>query len=202
MGFLGSGLFGEHVADSLMLGDSFAFGRYQGDDIEWRVLTRGYDRGKHFRVLLLSDRILDFKRFHEEDKEVTWGECTLRTWLNGEFMYAAFSDDERKKIREVENNEGVPGWVVKGMNVTHDKVFCLSSYDAKHYFPNRYDLKCPLTKFAKSQEGSEYPWWWLRSSNHQGSSAASDRAAYIQQDCYSTIGVTTILGVRPAMWIA
>ncbi len=87
------------------------------------------------------------------------------------------------------------------MNVTRDKVFCLSSYEATHYFRNRYDLKCTMTDYAKSKKENAYPWWWLRSSNHDGSSAPSERAAFIQEDCYSTIGVDHLLGVRPAMWI-
>ncbi len=194
------GLFSKHVADGLKMGDPFTFGRYQGEAIEWHVLWRS-QRGRQIHTLLLADEIIDIKPFNQEAKSVIWGACSLRAWLNDEFLYSAFDASERKSIREVENNEGVPGWVVKGMNVSRDKVFCLSSYEAHHYFRNRYDLKCEFSDYAKSKKDNDYRWWWLRSSNHDGSSAASERAAFIQGDCYNTTGVTHLLGVRPAIWI-
>ena len=67
--------------------------------IEWIVLDRQEER-----ALLLSKCALDAKPFHEvEDRTVTWAECTLRAWLNGDFYNSAFSDEERARIVQVTN---------------------------------------------------------------------------------------------------
>ena len=44
---------------------------------EW--ITHGND------AFLLADQNLDAKPYNEEDTDVTWATCTLRTWLNGTF---------------------------------------------------------------------------------------------------------------------
>ena len=67
--------------------------------IEWIVLDRQEDR-----ALLLSKYALDAMPFHEvEDWNVTWGDCTLRSWLNGEFLGVAFGDEERMQIIHRQN---------------------------------------------------------------------------------------------------
>jgi uncharacterized repeat protein (TIGR02543 family) len=72
------------------------FGTYEQDnnlangaeDIEWLVLEK-----KDGKALLLSKYALVTKPYNEEDTDVTWESCTLRSWLNGEF-YKAISDHE------------------------------------------------------------------------------------------------------------
>ncbi len=46
--------------------------------LRWRVLD--VQEGK---ALLLADRMPDSVPFHEADENVSWGESTLRSWLNG-----------------------------------------------------------------------------------------------------------------------
>lgn len=46
--------------------------------IRWRVLD--IQEGK---ALLLADRMPDCAPFHGTDEEVSWQDCTLRSWLNG-----------------------------------------------------------------------------------------------------------------------
>ena len=78
--------------DGAGVGSTVVFGSYeQGEGqvpIEWTVLDRQEDR-----ALLLSKYALDAMPFHEvEDWNVTWADCTLRSWLNGEFLDVAFSE--------------------------------------------------------------------------------------------------------------
>ena len=85
--------------DSAPVEETIIFGSYeQGSGqapIEWIVLDRQQDR-----VLLLSKYTLESKPFHEvEDWDVTWADCTLRSWLNGDFLAKAFSEEERALIR-------------------------------------------------------------------------------------------------------
>ncbi len=103
--------------------DPLEFGAYSqssGDDrkepIQWRLLDRS-DRS----VLLLSDRILDCRRYHHTFAETTWRGCDLRAWLNGEFCAAAFTDEDRTLLEPAactDNGNGAPD--------TADSVFLLS----------------------------------------------------------------------------
>lgn len=120
-------------------GDIVKFGKYyqssskQKDAIEWIVLAQKEDT-----VLLLSKYILDAKPFNEELVDVTWETCSLRKWLNGDFLKEAFSESEIENILDSEiknpsnwfplrvniggfksNNEKF----VSGGNKTIDKVF-------------------------------------------------------------------------------
>ena len=46
--------------------------------IRWRVLDM-----QENRALLLVDRMPDCVPFHSGEEDITWAECTLRSWLNG-----------------------------------------------------------------------------------------------------------------------
>ena len=75
--------------------DVVELGTYEGSPISWRVLSvNGND------VFLLSDQILTYKKYNEEDKGITWADSTLRTWLNGAFYSSVFTDAEQKGIVE------------------------------------------------------------------------------------------------------
>ena len=86
---------------NLSIGDTVTFGKYEQDityaqdgkeDIEWTVLDIQGDS-----YLLISKYGLDAKPFNfqqEEDSEnpnyVTWETCSLREWLNNDFLNMAF----------------------------------------------------------------------------------------------------------------
>lgn len=77
-------------------GSIVTFGAYEQDNntgngkeaIEWLVLD--YDAANN-RALVISLYALDCKPYNTEKKNVTWEKCTLRAWLNNEFIQAAFS---------------------------------------------------------------------------------------------------------------
>ena len=85
------------------VGSYVTFGSYEQDNntgngqepIEGLVLD--YDAANH-RVLLLSRYGLDAKPYNTAYVDITWEKCTLRTWLNGEFMDQAFSKTEQGAI--------------------------------------------------------------------------------------------------------
>ncbi len=109
----------------------FIFGSYEQDNdlsngsepIEWVVLDR--DGSK---VLLASRYILDCRLFNEtSEPEDTWENCSLRAWLNGEFLEKAFTADEQAAIliTELDNSadkEKDFGWNIDENN-TMDRVF-------------------------------------------------------------------------------
>lgn len=85
----------------LSAGGRYSFGSYEQDNnladgpenIEWRVLEV-----RDGRALLLSEYALESRRYNDIWEEITWENCTLRTWLNGEFLTAAFTAEELAQI--------------------------------------------------------------------------------------------------------
>ena len=73
--------------------------------IEWLVLDHD---AKNNRTLLISRYGLDAKPYNEKYTDITWEQCTLRTWLNETFINKAFSAEERSAIRltKVDNSSG------------------------------------------------------------------------------------------------
>lgn len=172
--------------DGVVTWDTVVFGNYWQsvssvkEPIEWRVLA--VEDGE---VLLLSEKILDARKYNETDEKVTWETCTLRVWLNGEFYDAAFSQTEKAAVRVVTLQGRYPD---KGEAETKDKVFILSNEDLhqkKYGFPedhclvtsrygSRYNADyddsttrtAVLTPYARGKgvldEHEGYGFWWQR----------------------------------------
>ena len=124
-------------------GKYFTLGRYEQDNkpgngpepIQWMVLARDGDR-----VLVISRYILDCVRYDEEYRRVTWETCTLRAWLNGEFLDSAFDADEQLLIPTTHvTADPNPDFAVDPGEDTEDKLFLLSIPEAEVYFhPDPY----------------------------------------------------------------
>ena len=105
---------------------------FKYEPIKWRVLNVNEND-----VLLMADKGLDSKCYHESNASVTWETCTMRSWLNGydnssdeiksSFANSAFTSDEQSaiKITEVVNEDSIKFGTAGGNN-TSDKVFLLS----------------------------------------------------------------------------
>ena len=130
--------------------------------IKWRVLDVSDTNGDGIvdDAFLLSDKILDGKKYDEYARRVAWSECTLRDWLNDDFVESAFSYTEREAIKHTKA-------------VNYDEVFLLSENEAK---TPRYGFTAKNgktdTRVARrtdyAYENYAYKEWWLRSShNHK-----------------------------------
>ena len=209
----------------ITIGNYVAFGSYEQDNdtdngkepIEWLVLD--YDETNH-RVLLLSRYGLDAKPFNTERVITSWEECTLRTWLNGEFIINAFSKAEQRAIltTAVDNTtivEGSSTPITRSGNNTEDKVFLLSYAEANRYLGltkgtrNNIKLRTTPTAYAlkqgaftsdsnKTTDGMKAGWWWLRNSGYN-----PYYAAVVDDDDYFNFNyVDRDDGcVCPALWI-
>ena len=214
------------IKPKIHAGDYVAFGRYEQDNdlsngaepIEWLVLD--VQDGK---ALLISRYGLDAKPYNEEEVGVTWETCTLRGWLNGAFMDAAFTYDEKNAIllTDVDNSDsqGYSGWNTTGGNDTQDQIFLLSYAEANRYFdvtwenrdntrsraaPTAYAVAQGAGIFtflnAKTADGDAPGWWWLRS---PGRNQNYNYATLVYDDgslTYSKVN-DYIPSVRPAMWV-
>ena len=151
-------------------GDHIFFGHYEQDgdmsngkeEIEWRVLEVREDS-----VLVISEYGLDAKPYNSTFEKATWETCSLRKWLNGDFLTAAFTEEEQEQIilTRVENKEN-PEYGTSGGNDTEEKVFLLSIEEAEKYFADDESRIAYVTKYAVDNGGDEDKgagWWWLRS---------------------------------------
>lgn len=210
-------------------GEIITLGSYphtaDGDDvtpIKWRVMQNSGSE-----LLILSEYILDCKRYHGKSAEIkwrdcvdiTWSECDLRKWLNNEFYDIAFTTAEKKFIKTTyctDNGENSPD--------TEDKIFLLSVNEIKYLSDIRgKDLRRAVgTDFAKTRKtdgcslyvydktnkdnyiirnGEEFgcSWWWLRTQGNKPS-----RAYFIGTNCsvrsYAN-NSNARDGVRPALKI-
>lgn len=185
----------------------------------WRVLDI-----QNNKALIISEDIIDQRPYHDAYKDITWADCALRKYLNGEF-YDKFNETDKSRIIPAVNKNPDNQWYgSKGGADTQDNVFLLSLEEVCKYFG---DSSAKLQNPGKNQrywferkdennskriarllgkEGSW--WWWLRSPGR-----VNLKAVYIfGTDGNIGIQGNNILkgnisdgkctgGVRPALWL-
>ena len=203
------------------VGNYVTFGTYPqtsaGSDqtpIEWLVLDRDGDK-----ALLLSRYGLDAQPYHTSYTSITWEKCTLRTWLNDDFINRAFTAAEQSAIllTNVDNSsiQCYSGWSTSGGNNTQDKVFLLSYAEANKYLGVTYDnsnntkSRVAPNAYAISQgawpsdsnkttDGEAAGWWWLRSPG-----GIQYAAVFVNPD--GSLSCSNVdfarVSVRPALWV-
>lgn len=204
--------YGQDVYDKFGLvveGEYIKFGAYEQDnnttngkeDIEWLVLEV-----KDGKALLISKYTLDCQQYNTSDVDVTWKTCTLRKWLNNDFINAAFSADEKVMIPTVTvSADKNPEYSTNPGKTTQDQIFLLSITEANEYFDSDSARHCDFTDYAGVNGVSRYRCnWWLRSPGREQQSAAfvnsgGDSSGIIEE---GGAHVGYIYGaVRPALWI-
>ena len=199
---------------SLMLskaipGDTVFFGKYEQDydtsngkeDIKWLVLDKKDDA-----VLVISKHVLEDKSFGRNDD--TWETCSLRKWLNGDFINDAFSPEEQSKLQITNvSADKNPKFDLDSGNATMDKVFLLSVAEVEKYFISDESRIADLHSAVSNEYYSDR--WWLRTS---GVSFDTYGKTYYRYGavCIGNTGAVSyggnpadnINGVRPAMWLS
>ena len=150
------------------VGDVIQFGRYpyeywdndtketvQANELHWLVIDKTEDS-----VLLICKNGI-VKPYHDTLANVTWETCTLRKWLNNDFLTTAFTAEEQAAIKTstvtADKNEY---FVVNPGNDTQDKVFVLSFKEAEKYFRNDEALRA-----------QGITWTWTRTPGETNSKA-------------------------------
>ncbi|MCL6459682.1 MAG: DUF6273 domain-containing protein, partial [Gorillibacterium sp.] len=171
-----------------------------------------------------TEEIIEQRPYHSAYKDITWADCALRKYLNGEF-YEKFSVTDQSRILPVINhNPDNPWHGSTGGADTVDSVFLLNIEEvaclyfgdsrSKLYNPGKnqkYWLQRKdennSKRIAKLVDKEHVWWWWLRSSGR-----FNVRAAYIHGDGNIGIQGNNILkgnlsdgkctgGVHPALWL-
>lgn len=159
-------------------GSTVFFGNYPQrnlvdyEPVEWIVLELDRDNG---RALLISRYVLDCVPYNQEPGVVNWENCTLRGWLNHNFLNRAFSTAERRAIllTDVDNDPSQGRYETDAGEDTQDRVFLLSYAEAWRYFPTDYERMVLPTACAMVHDVwtskvfvlNNRPTcnWWLRS---------------------------------------
>ncbi len=184
------------------VGDYIKFGSYEQDNntsngkenIEWLVLDK-----KNDKIFVISKYALDCQQYDTHFSDVTWENCTLRKWLNNDFINSAFSADEKGMISTATLfTNSNPTYGTNSGNATKDKIFLLDITEAYKYFSYGSKRQCETTDYATEQGAS--CWWWLRSPGISPDYAACvDSTGQISN--YGRDVGSGITAVRPAMWI-
>ena len=191
------------------MGDTYTFGSYEQDNnnsngkeaIKWKVIAN-----EGTKILVISKYALDCQKYNTSyTTSVTWETCTLRKWLNNEFLSSAFSEGEQAMIPSVTvSADENPHYSTNPGNATQDKVFLLSITEANKYFSPDSARQCKPTEYVvasgvwKSDSGN--CWWWLRSPGADQHCAAS----VLSTGAIADYGYLVYIGdraVRPALWI-
>ncbi len=181
--------------------------------IKWRLLKKEKDK-----ALIITEMGIDCKKYNKLHNNVTWETCTLRKWLNNEFINTAFNSTEKKLILEtaVKAERNPEKYFTDPGKDTKDRVFLLSIKEAKQYFSSNAERILKPTPYAQKQgvytiiwdeEKNEvvktpdgYAYWWLRSPG----SDAGDAVLVNIDGSISAIGDFVSSGnraVRPALWV-
>ena len=190
-------------------GDTITFGRYEQDndpsngpeEIEWTLLKKEEDR-----ALVISNYALDCQPYNTVRANVTWSTCSLRTWLNTDFLNAAFTEVERARIPSA--------YVLPAGNkilhtdpgeATQDRIFILGIDQATEYYGPTTERWCSLTAYAAAKGayvGMNHGDcnYWLRSPGRDGTRASNvyNQGSVNFEGFY--VDAQDVC-VRPVMWI-
>jgi len=182
------------------VGSIITFGRY-----DWRVLDV-----RDNKALILSLKTIESRAYNEVLTDVTWEDCDLRRYLNGEF-YNQFTEEEKSliSVAQIKNSDN-PWYGTGGGNYTIDRIFLLNIEEVVQYFgdsgllrngnsKNKFWLNDNYNSSRVAYGASgKASWWWLRSpggDNRRVAGVGRDGGIFI-----GGLGVDDNSGyVRPAL---
>ena len=207
-----------HVSDainSLLHGNQVSFGTYEQDGdtsngkepIEWVVSETWVSNNKYI-VMLLSKKALLVSQYNEKLDDVTWQSCSLRKYLNNDFVKDAFTVEEQTLLFENEiQTLPNPNSTENFTNfTTKDRVFVPDYGDYNEFdmfIEDRADLTAAAKKQAEALDKDKYieNSWWMRTEGQDFKHALTfnnpGEAVFETGD-----PVDSYCGVRVAVWLA
>ncbi len=167
------------------VGETIEFGSYEQDNnlengkepIKWKIVAK--EDGK---VCVLSEKILEAEQFHWSERDITWDESALKSFLNYSFKSEAFDSVENKMIYESYAGE----------------IFVLSCDEIK-YNVRKAPSATPYARIKANEEIlSDVSDLWTRDT-YKGE--AYVYLPTISNDSFITGNMIFYRGVLPAMWI-
>lgn len=196
------------------IGGIIQFGGY-----DWRILDT-----KNNEALIITEHIIEQRPYHDAYKDITWADCSLRRYLNGEFYDRLRATDKSRIIPVLNKNLDNQWYGTTGGADTMDNIFLLSLEEVCKYFGDslsklhnpgknqrywfeRKDVN-NSKRIARLLDKGWGWWWWLRSPGR-----VNVKAVYIfGTDGNIGIQGNNILkgnisdgkctgGIRPALWL-
>ncbi|MBQ5310766.1 MAG: InlB B-repeat-containing protein, partial [Oscillospiraceae bacterium] len=187
------------------------YGEYNGSPVKYRVLDKNSADFGGSTLLLDCDTIIIDKAFDDSnDKNNVWGENSLSTWLNNDYITDSFTPVERTAIfsstkSEPSSDDGNGWWNPNGLAgsgpfgltfapLSSQKIFLLDAKEATR--PSYGYLDNSIADSNRVKSGNTSTYWWLRSPH----SSNKSNAGYVYPNVYiRSIGVNSNFGVSPAM---
>lgn len=157
--------------------------------------------------MVISKDVLECMPYNTSYTDVFWETCSIRQWLNTEFINNAFSQDEIKSIenKKIINSNNTDTGSNGGFD-TYDKIFLLSIDEINLYMSGKPYIKSKLSTYASARNdglssiADRTACWTLRTPGESNS-----YISYVNVDGgIETIGAAVeygSIGIRPAMWI-
>lgn len=199
-----------NVSDEKQTGRMGRWGELQ---LEWTVLDV-----KDGKALVLCKNIIEFMKYHSytspSKSGYTWGDSTLRQWLNKNFYNRAFSNEEKEKIIPTAvYNDDNPIFGTEDGGDSFGRIFILSASELNRYLPDSADRMASRLPSAQSidpntgmnDSAEEHPYlntsyYWVRTPGLYGYSQCY--VHYTGNILYDGQSKSNwIVGVRPAMWV-
>ena len=187
------------------VGSIIQFGKYpQGAEgevwpIEWFVLATYQNR-----ALIISKHVLDAQQYNTELADTTWATSSIRNWLHLNFLPAAFSEEEQKRIltTNTPNNDNPRYWTPGGVP-SKDRIHLLSGQEVEKYFAKEPGRRVLATGYAARKglrrDAGGSCCWCTRT---PGASASSVTNVYYNGALsYNGDKVSNLYAIRPALWI-
>jgi hypothetical protein len=156
--------------DDFKIGSTVSFGDYN-----WRILDIHNNM-----ALIITEYIIEQRAYHDAYKDITWADCSLRKYLNGEFYDKFTATDKSRIIPVLNKNPGNQWYGSKGGADTQDSIFLLSIEEAvcqyfgdsssklynrgknqRYWFERKDENNSKRIARLEGKNGAW--WWWLRS---------------------------------------
>ena len=142
----------EIASETFYSGNTIEFGTYKGQELVWDVVYTEDNQALLFLSDVLRDEEGNADRmpYNVEFVPITWEECSLRAWLNGEFYNNVFGVDNSAILMITNTNvdheehydfenldtgfEEYTDYYSYGGNDTDDYIFLISEQDINDYF--------------------------------------------------------------------
>ena len=166
--------------------EKMIFGRYpQGKNGEVEPLVWLVVAETEEGTLLLAEKVIDCQPFHNADGAWSWETCSIRFWLNGEFMQSAFSAKEQTRVQSVALMEARWGSLANPIDLS--EMFA---------YPTEYAKKRGVFVY----DGNRTSWWWVNGYGH-----ARTHVQFVNYDGYvfgpGRKATANNYGVRPTIFL-
>ncbi|MBO6134898.1 MAG: InlB B-repeat-containing protein [Lachnospiraceae bacterium] len=186
--------------------DDMWFGTYPQNDtsgnqyepIRWEIITQNENE-----ALLIPEKIIDDQAYNNSSN-ITWENCSIRSWLNNTFITGAFTSNQISVILEKTiHTTGAPTYPDSN---TLEKVFLLSTSEIDGYSGVMGSATAQATPYAKAKNNSALKVrdgnspWWLRNLYSSSEAYIVDYNGYLPW-IYGLVDDKYWGGVRPVFYI-